>query len=82
MLFSMGRFVFICLTNNSHRELQLCYFTRFSFRSVLSCLLKTPTMEHLSTVPGISVNSLRWGWEIRSGEQGLEGYQLEDICDR
>lgn len=64
------------------RTLQLCYFTCSSFRSVLSCLLTAPTMEHLSPVLGIAVNSPRWGWEIRTSEQGLEGYQLEDICDR
>lgn len=63
-------------------ELQLCYFTCSSFKHVLFCLLTTPTMEYLSTVLGITTSSLRWGWETRTGEQGLEGYQLEDICDR
>lgn len=63
-------------------ELQLCYFTCCSFRSVFSCLLTTPTMEHLSTILGITINSPRRGWEIRTGDEGLEGYQLEDICDR
>lgn len=63
-------------------ELHFCYFTCSSFRSVLSCLLTTPTMEYLSKDPGIIINSPRRGWEIRTGEQKLEGYQLEDICDR
>lgn len=75
-----------CFYINSHMqkkkrriELQLCYFTCSPFKHVLSCLLTTPTMEHLSTVLGITINSLRWGvgnynWWTRTGRVPAGGY--------
>lgn len=70
----------ICKKKKKRRiELQLCYFTCSPFKHVLSCLLTTPTMEHLSTVLGITINSLRWGvgnynWWTRTGRVPAGGY--------